>query len=87
MFNTRTICNDDFQRNTTLQCRDNVVTIRNNVAAMLPRYIALKVVVANRLVYHHEMLCYAIVSDKPGGLSVIGDFMTRRTTIIFGISG
>ena len=30
-----TIRNDDFQRNPALQCWDNVVTIRNNVATML----------------------------------------------------
>ena len=30
-----TISNDDFQRNTALQCWNNVVTIRNNVATML----------------------------------------------------
>ena len=45
-----TIRNDYFQRNTALQCWNNVVTIGNNVAAMLPRCIALKIVVANRLV-------------------------------------
>ena len=33
--------------------RCNVVTIRNNVATMLQRCVALKVVVANRLVQHH----------------------------------
>ena len=45
-----TIRNDDFQGNTTLQCWNNVVTIRNNVATMLQRCVALKIVVANRLV-------------------------------------
>ena len=30
-----TIRNDDFERNTTRQCWNNVVTIRNNVATML----------------------------------------------------
>ena len=44
------IPSDDFYRNTALQCWDNVVTIRNNVATMLQRYVALKIVVANRLV-------------------------------------
>ena len=43
-----TICNDDFLRNTALQCWNNVVTIRNNVATMLQRCVALKIVVANR---------------------------------------
>ena len=33
--------------------RCNVVTIRNNVTTMLQRCVALKVVVANRLVQHH----------------------------------
>ena len=45
-----TIGNDDFQLNTELQCWNNVVTIRNNVATMLQRCVALKIVVANRLV-------------------------------------
>ena len=44
-----TIRNDDFQRNTALQRWSNVVTIRNNVATMLQRCVALKIVVANRL--------------------------------------
>ena len=44
-----TIRNDDFLRNTARQCWNNVVTIRNNVATMLQRCVALKVVVANRL--------------------------------------
>ena len=46
----RTIGNDDFLCNTALQCWNNVVTIRNNVATMLQRCVALKIVVANRLV-------------------------------------
>ena len=45
-----TIRNDDFYCNTELQCWNNVVTIRNNVATMLQRCVALKIVVANRLV-------------------------------------
>ena len=45
-----TIRNDDFQRNTALQCWSNVVTIRNNVATMLQLCVALKIVVANLLV-------------------------------------
>ena len=47
-----TIRHDDFQRNIALQCWDNVVTIRNNVATMLQRSVALEIVVANRLVYN-----------------------------------
>ena len=43
-----TIWNDDFQRNKGLQCCNNVATIRNNVATMLQRCVALKIVVANR---------------------------------------
>ena len=39
--------------NHSKQCRNNVVIIRNNVATMLQRCVALKIVVANRLVYHH----------------------------------
>ena len=45
-----TIRNDDFQRKIQLQCWNSVVTIRNNVATMLRRCVALKIVVANRLV-------------------------------------
>ena len=30
-----TIWNDDFHRNTALQCLNNVISIRNNVATML----------------------------------------------------
>ena len=45
-----TIRNDDFHGNTALQCWNNVVTIRNNIAAMLQRCVALKIVIANRLV-------------------------------------
>ena len=45
-----TIRNDDSWHNTALQCLNNVVTIRNNVATMLQRCFALKIVVANRLV-------------------------------------
>ena len=48
-----TILNDDFYRNTALHCWNNVVTIRNNVATILQRCVALKIVVANRLVEHH----------------------------------
>ena len=44
-----TIRNDDFERNISLQCWNDVVTIRNNVATMLQRCVALKIVVANRL--------------------------------------
>ena len=49
----RTIRNDDFERNRALQCWNSVVTIPNNVATMLQRSVALKIVVANRLVKHH----------------------------------
>ena len=44
------ICNDDFQRNTALQCWNNVATIQNNVATILYCCVALKIVVANGLV-------------------------------------
>ena len=44
-----TIRKDDFKRNTALQRWSNVVTIRDNVATMLLRYVALKIVFANRL--------------------------------------
>ena len=43
-----TIRNDYFHGNTALQCWNNVVTIRNNVATMLQRCVALKIVIANR---------------------------------------
>ena len=46
----RTIGNDDFSCNTALQYWNNVVIIRNNVATMSQRCVALKIVVANRLV-------------------------------------
>ena len=43
-----TISNDDVSHNTSLQCWNNVVTTRNNVATMLQRCVALKIVAANR---------------------------------------
>ena len=43
----RTILNDDFSRNTEMQFWSNVVTIRNNVATMLQRCAALKIVMEN----------------------------------------
>ena len=45
-----TIRNDDFWRNTALQCWNSAETIRNNAATMLQRCVALKIAVANRLV-------------------------------------
>ena len=39
---------DVFTTNTALQCWINVATMRNNVATMLQRCIALKLVLANR---------------------------------------
>ena len=48
-----TISKDDLQRNTALQCWNNVVTIRNNVATMLQRCVAIKIFVANCFVWHH----------------------------------
>ena len=45
-----TIRNDNFLRNTTLQYWNNVATIRNNVATMMQRCVALKIVLASRLV-------------------------------------
>ena len=48
-----TIHNDDFQRNTALQCWNNVVTICNNVATMLPHCVVLQIIVANHLMQHH----------------------------------
>ena len=44
------IRNDDFQRNPALQCWNNIVTIPKNVATMLQRCVALKIVVADHLV-------------------------------------
>ena len=44
-----TIRNDDFWRNTTLQCWNNVETIRNNVAIMLQRCVALKIVACENI--------------------------------------
>ena len=40
-----TIRNDDFWGNTAFQCQNNVVSVRNNVATMLERFVALKIVV------------------------------------------
>lgn len=48
-----TIRNDDFQLNTTLQCWNSVAAISNNVATMLQRCVALKIVVSNRPVQHY----------------------------------
>ena len=45
-----TIRRHEFEPNTALQCWNNVVAIGNNVATMLQRYVALKIVVANCLV-------------------------------------
>ena len=46
-----TIRNDEFLRNTALQCWNNVATgIWTNVATMLQRCVKQKVVVASRLV-------------------------------------
>ena len=45
-----TIRNDDFHGNTALQCWNNVITIRNNVATMLQRCVALEILIVNRLV-------------------------------------
>ena len=42
----QTIRKDDFWCNTALQCWNNVVTIRNNVTAMLQHCVALKIVIA-----------------------------------------
>ena len=44
-----TIPNDDFWRNAALQYWNNIATIRNNVATMMQRRVALKIVVENRL--------------------------------------
>ena len=44
------IRNDDFQRNTALQCWNNIVTIQKNVATMLQRCVALKIFVADHRV-------------------------------------
>ena len=48
-----TIRNDDFKCNTALQCWNNVVTFRTNVATMLQRCVSLKIVVANCLAQYH----------------------------------
>ena len=44
------IRNDDFWCNTALQCWNNVVSIINNVATMLQRFVEAKIVLVNRLV-------------------------------------
>ena len=43
-----TIRKDEFYRNPEVQCWTNVESVRNNVATMLQRCVALKIVVANR---------------------------------------
>ena len=43
-----TIRNDDFERSTALQCWNNVAAIPINVATMLQRCVAQKIVFANR---------------------------------------
>ena len=45
-----TIRKDGFHGNTALQCWNNVVAIRSNVATMLQRCVALRIIIANRLV-------------------------------------
>ena len=45
-----TTYNDDFKRNATLPCWNNVAAIRSNVKAMLRRCVALKIVVVYPLV-------------------------------------
>ena len=45
-----TIRNEDFYCHIALQCWSNVVTIRNDVATMLQRFVELKIVVPNCLV-------------------------------------
>ena len=56
-----TIRNVDFQRNTALQCWNNVATIRNYVATMLERCVALKIVSCSRpldlLIFFGCFLC------------------------------
>ena len=54
------IRNDDFLRNTALQCWNNVATIWNNVAAMLQRCVALKIVVAVKEVLLRQKLDFWI---------------------------
>ena len=45
-----TIRNDDFLRNTALQYWNNAATIRNSIATMMQRCVALNIVLVNRLV-------------------------------------
>ena len=48
MISHETIFNDDFWCNTGFKCWNNVAAFRNDVATMLSRSVALKIVVANR---------------------------------------
>ena len=48
-----TIRNDDFQRNTASQHCCDIVSNGYNIAPALQPCLALKIVVANRPVYHH----------------------------------
>ena len=47
---TRDDYNDDFKRNTTLQHCCDIVSNGHNIVPVLQRCVALKIVVANRLV-------------------------------------
>ena len=64
-----TIRNDDFKLKTALQCSNSVATIRNNATTMLQRCVALKIVVANLLVYHHLNTRWQ--PDKPISVYVV----------------
>ena len=63
------IRNDDFKLNAALQCSNNVVATRNNATTMLQRCVALKIVVANRLMQHH--LDTRWQPDKPISVYVV----------------
>ena len=51
-----TIRNDDFKRNTALQHCCDIFSNSYNIVPTLQRWVALKIVLANRPVYHHLYL-------------------------------
>ena len=73
-----TIRNDDFQQQHSVVILEQYATIRNNVATMLERPVALKNVVANRL-----QSCNITLTSKELILNSIGSSPQRIIIIIF----
>ena len=79
-----TIRNDDDQRNPSLQCWNNIGVIQTNVATRLQRCVAPKIVVANRLVWHHFNLEVIIFNTFPNQVTYqrIDIFVSRYRTLL-----